>query len=306
MSEKIPSITEEHFIDASENTKLWLARVGSNNGTPVLLIHGAMGNSKIYYHPSGKGLAVFLANLGYDVYITDLRGKGNSKPLAVNKLKAGQWEVINEDLPLLVDFIFTKRNQKIHLMAHSWGGVIAASWYARLGHKKDQIRSFTFFGSKRKIYVQNFRRWFMVDLMWTFVGTISSTWFGYLPALKLKMGSDNEPRNFYLECNVWVYSNKWVDPRDKFDYKKAFEKINFPPLLSFTGVHDYVLGNKKCVKNMIHEIRPKHYVNRVLAKANGNLQDYDHVNILTHTDAVKDHFLEVEKFISNVDSRAAL
>ena len=47
---------------------------------PVLCLHGAIGNSRIFYTEHGKGLACFLADQGFLVYCADFAGRGLSRP----------------------------------------------------------------------------------------------------------------------------------------------------------------------------------------------------------------------------------
>ncbi len=145
----------EYFIEPESGVKLWLGRMGNPDGQAILLIHGAIENGKIFYSDKGKGLAPYLAQKGYDVFITDLRGKGKSIPVASSrKLKGGQFEVITKDIPALIKKINElKGHNSIHMMAHSWGGVLIASWFARFGKEHNNIKSITFFASKRKILI---------------------------------------------------------------------------------------------------------------------------------------------------------
>jgi len=84
---------ENIYIEAplAKGTKLYLKEelfikrfYANANGAPVLMIHGSVENGKIFYSSSGKGFAPYLAKKGYDVFVVDLRGRGQSKPL-VNK-----------------------------------------------------------------------------------------------------------------------------------------------------------------------------------------------------------------------------
>jgi predicted alpha/beta hydrolase len=290
----------EYFVEPEKGIQLWLGRMGNEKGPAILLVHGAIENGRIFYNEKGKGLAPYLAQLGYDVFVTDLRGKGKSNPSASSgKLSGGQFEVITTDSPALIEKINElKPDSSIHLMAHSWGGVLISAWYARFGKENQNIRSVTFFACKRKIYVQHLKRWFMVDLMWTGLGSIATKLKGYLPAKKLGMGADNEPGKFFFQCNKWVYSNDWIDPVDAFNYKEAFKKSGFPPVFSVTGMADHSLGNTYCVKKMIAEIGPANFIHHDLGKSNGNKNNYGHIDILTHPDCATDHFPSVVNWLT--------
>jgi len=290
----------EYFIEPENNIKLWLGRMGNPNGQAILLIHGAIENSRIFYNEKGKGLAPYLAQMGYDVFVTDLRGKGKSSPSASSgKLTGGQFEVITKDIPALINKINELKNKPvIHLMAHSWGGVLIASWLARFSKINNNIKSVTFFASKRKIYVHHFKRWFMVDIMWTGVGSIATKLLGYLPAKKWRMGADDEPGLFYFQCNKWVYSNKWVDSVDGFNYLTAFKNTQFPPIYSLTGVADHSLGNTICVNKMLGEINGENATHVNLGIKYGNKNNYGHIDILTHKDTVTDHFPQLVNWLA--------
>lgn len=284
---------EERFLNVDSDTRLWLGRTGNKMGPAILLLHGAIENSKIFYSSNGKGLAPYLANNGFDVFMVDLRGKGKSIPAAKSgRVMAGQHEIIKHDLPLLMHEIegIKGKGAPVHFLTHSWGGVLVASFLARYLNQYPNIKSLVFIASKRKIYVQHIRRWLMVDLAWTLLGTIATVTKGYLPAKRLRMGSDDEPASFYFQCNKWVYSNSWIDPVDKFNYKVAFENMELPPVLSLTGVNDHSLGNIKCVNRMLSEMQVKKPTSILLGKQYGNLHNYGHIDILTHSDAPNDHF----------------
>ncbi|HEY9044239.1 MAG TPA: alpha/beta hydrolase, partial [Rheinheimera sp.] len=47
---------------------------------PVLMLHGAIENGRIFYSHSGKGLGCYLADNGFMVYCADFAGRGLSKP----------------------------------------------------------------------------------------------------------------------------------------------------------------------------------------------------------------------------------
>ncbi|MGK0408269.1 MAG: pimeloyl-ACP methyl ester carboxylesterase [Shewanella psychromarinicola] len=43
-------------------------------GVPILMLHGAMSNGRVFYSVSGRGLGCFLAKAGFDIYVMDTAG----------------------------------------------------------------------------------------------------------------------------------------------------------------------------------------------------------------------------------------
>jgi len=263
------------------------------NLPPVILIHGSIESGKIFYSASGKGYAPFLAQNGFDVFVVDLRGKGSSTPVVNAKSKTSQTDTIMEEIPSVIDKVKEiTGSDSIHLGAHSWGGVLLLSAYA-LFHSEWKIKSMVFFGTKRRIGIRNFNKFKTIDLGWTMIGSIATFFCGYLPAKKLNMGSDDEPAKLYHQVDHWVHSKKWIDPETTFDYRKKLQSLTLPPIHFYTGINDTLLGHPEDVRRLAEETGQQHAIVRVLSKHNGNKQNYNHINILTHPDAVNDHFKEV-------------
>ncbi|MFN8674243.1 MAG: alpha/beta fold hydrolase [Candidatus Sericytochromatia bacterium] len=296
---------ESIFIQINEEEKLHLKRFYQNkNGKIAFLLHGAIENGKIFYSNSDKGLAPFLAQNGFDVYVADLRGRGESYPKISKNSNYGQTEHITEDIKLFIEKIIEIRGLEPQFwIAHSWGGVLLASYFARFEEYRSLVKGMLFFGTKRTVKVINWQRFFYIDFIWKFFCTILTKKYGYLPAKDFKMGSDNETFEDYFASKKWVKNNNWIDPKDNFDYFEACKKVNFPPIITITGIKDKCLGHYSDVFNFLLEIDPKYpeYTTKheffVLNKKNGYLNDYDHINILTHKDCNIDHFPKLLKKI---------
>jgi hypothetical protein len=104
------------------------------------------------------------------------------------------------------------------------------------------------------------------------------------------MGSDNETCLSHRQTHSWVVKKRWLHWHDHFDYAAALQMIQLPPTLYITGAKDDVLGHPVDVEKLLQDTGCSRGEIRVLSKANGHLHDYDHINILTHPDAVRDHF----------------
>jgi predicted alpha/beta hydrolase len=264
---------------------------GTGTNQPcVIMIHGSIENARVFYSKSGKGFAPWLALQGFDVYAIDLPGKGESEPKVSRKFQHSQTQFILRDMPQIVAAIVTRNTSgQLHFVTHSWGGVLVPAFIAR---HEIAVKSMVFFASKRRIGIFSLKRLLMVDLVWTLAGTLFSLLFGYLPARWMKIGSDNEPKSFFLQTNQWVYSKRWIDPLDGFDYHAAFNSKPVPPTLFLTGIKDDVLGHPLDVERLMNEMpNPLHEL-KILSKNFGNAHDYGHISILTHHHASEDHFAD--------------
>jgi len=278
------------YIQA-EKYKLHLRHISKKStGIPVLMIHGVIENGHIFYTNKGKGLACYLAEQGFDVYVADLRGRGKSTPIISANSDFGQFEAITEDIPMFLDYITKQTNKAMHVVSHSWGGVLMASCLARYPERLSQVLTNTCFGTKRTVSVKSVEKFLKVNLFWNSFAIKLANKSGFLDAKRYGIGSDNETKKSLVESVAWVKKGAWIDPRDGFDYSDAAENIIWPPSWHFTGVKDNVLGHAQDVKAFIAESHNHQAKFNLLSKKNGHALDYDHINILTHAQAVNDHF----------------
>lgn len=264
---------------------------------PILMLHGAMSNGRVFYSDTGRGLACFLAKAGFDVYVMDTAGRGLSLPKIQRDFALGQGEVIREQLPLVHQFILQRHPlvTQVHWCAHSWGGVLMASSLARFTDLQTSVASLLTFGSKRTIKVKSLRKWLMVDFFWNRLAPFLVARTGYLDANRLRVGMDNESRASLLQTIDWVRGD-WVDHDDSFDYARAAMKTNWPTSWFIAGKNDRVLGNPSDVRDMITECGFKQVKYTLLSKAQGNLFDYDHAGMLTNKQAEQDHFVTIKQW----------
>lgn len=287
-----------YIHDTDKDHQLHLRHIWQEEkGIPVLMLHGTIENGKIFYTLSGKGLACYLAQQGFDVYVADFRGKGKSRPLIKDNQRHGQHELINRDIPLFINAITKKTKQKMHVICHSWGGVLLASSLVKLHSVREQIISNVCFGTKRSIHINSIKKRWFIDFLWARLVLKVAKHIGYINAKALRVGADNETYNFIKESIHWLKQGKWQDPLDNFDYYKQVKLIDWPATWHLTGRKDDVLGNPNDIEAFIKETSKDQAKMTILSKANGAKFDYDHINILTHSCAVDDHFPQISQWL---------
>jgi len=281
------------WVPVTATDTLYLKRIRhpERDGAPVLLLHGVMANGRIFYSDNGKGLAHYLARHGYDVFVADLRGRGRSTPRIGRGARHGQTETITEDLPALQAAIRQLKGEvAVHWMAHSWGGVHMSSCLLRQPQLIAQVASLVYFGSKRSVQVRNLNKLLEVDLLWNIVGRLLCRSVGYLPARRLGLGADDETDKSHRQSKLWAQNRPWLDSDDRFDYRQAAQTQQLPPALYFAAQNDPCRGHPADVKRFRDESGAHLSRLRLLARHSGHRHDYNHVSLLTHPDAVRDHF----------------
>lgn len=271
-----------------------------SHGTPVLLVHGSIENGRIFYSNAGKGLAPFLASEGYDVFVFDYRGRGASTPSVNKESDFGLYEMLQEDFPKVVQEVRNYTNNKAQIwMAHSWGGVMLLAYYAR-NYAKLDVKSMVFFACKRRITVKSLYKFYLINFGWNFLSKLLIRIYGYLPAKRFKIGADDESKGTYKETCEWLYHKEWLGIRDRpFNYLEELRKLDLPPILSITGSNDKVLGHPKDVQILLDEIQAQNATFKIIGKAYGHKEDYDHISILTSKNCPQDHFKDILTFIQS-------
>lgn len=268
-------------------------------GEPVLLVPGSVENGRIFYSRSLKGLAPYLAQAGYDVYVLDLRGRGQSRPHLGRGSQYGQLEAITEDLPAAMQHVWQQSDQqRIHAMGHSWGGVLFTCMLARQPQWRNRVASLTYWGSKRRATVQTAEARLKIRLFWEALCYGLTALYGYLPARAWRIGADDETRRSHAASATWTRPDAaFLDPDDGFDYARALATFSLPPGLYLTGDGDLALGHRTDVEHFRQESLHRNSRLHRLGCARGHRHDYGHIDMLTHPDAVTDHFPLVLEFL---------
>jgi len=262
-----------------------------NLGAPVFLLHTFMQDSTCFYATDGTGLACYLAQQGYDVFVADLRGKGKSWPSVNGHTDFGVHHMVNEDIPAIVKKIVKKRGPVPQIwIGHGLGGVLLCSYYARYGNTLAPVAKMAHFGVRRyrqrlDVIVKS-----LLDSLQRSLSSVLIAINGYLPAKTFLMGSCNESAGSYRDYVQWTNSAEWFDANDGFSYSAAAEQRQWPPSFYFASTADSLCGHPENVRMFMKELGAHDARMMVLSRRDGNMRDYSHLEMVSHKDADGDHF----------------
>lgn len=118
-----PTVPAERIdVSARDGLRLALHRVHyPSSGPPVLLLHGLAANRAAFHCP-GRSLADWLARRGFDCYVAELRGHGQSER------RAFDWDLdayLTQDLPALIEAVQEHSgSDRLSWIGHSMGGIL--------------------------------------------------------------------------------------------------------------------------------------------------------------------------------------
>ena len=118
------NIALEYFVIASEDcVDLSVTHLcGGETKQPVILLHGSYSNRHLWISPKGKGLASYLFEHGYDIWIPEFRGHGKSPKGDKFKQFTAEQQIRN-DIPVFGKFVLEQTGKTPDWVGHSIGGL---------------------------------------------------------------------------------------------------------------------------------------------------------------------------------------
>ncbi|XP_020173308.1 triacylglycerol lipase 2 [Aegilops tauschii subsp. strangulata] len=146
---------EEHTVTTVDGYILSLQRIprgrrasgGGGAGQPVLLQHGVLTDGMTWLLSSPEeSLAYILADSGFDVWVANNRGtRWSSRHVSLDSSSRRYWDwswddLVVNDMPSLVDYIYSHTEQKPHFLGHSMGTLVALAAFSE-GRTVDKLKS---------------------------------------------------------------------------------------------------------------------------------------------------------------------
>ncbi|WP_296254003.1 alpha/beta fold hydrolase [Pseudomonas sp. UBA4194] len=257
-------------------TRLGLADQPQARGTPVILVHGSFSNRRFWYSPKGIGLGPWLARLGFDVWIAEMRGHGLS-PRNQAYRRNSVADYARYDLPVIGAFVGEITAQTPHWIGHSLGGITLAAALGGGYLQGNLVASAALFGAQ-----VSRRHWPLQipPLNW------GSRWllkrFSHISGSRFKRGPEDEPIGLGLEILRWQGLFGRFRDADR-DWWEDLAEVKLP-VLAVSAAGDHQDPTWACRK-LFERFGGTHNQFVALGRSQGFSEDFDHVKMLVSAQA---------------------
>lgn len=276
----------------AEHVSLQVKRLHTDAAGPaVLMVHGLTQDSAVFCPRSGAGLAPFLAGAGFDVFVADLRGYGESLPALSPDSAVTQHQLVCEDLPALFELVDQHHPaESFFVVGHAWGCVMLAAALIREPAWLERVTGFIDFAGRRVARGNGWQRKLMLDVLWGRLMPAIGRRKGVVPARAFGIGSADISMALHEGQTAWSRGAEWRDLEDGFDYALRLGELSWPAGLYLAGKDDRYLGHFDDVKAFARELGRHDTQMILLQKGTGCSRNYGHKDLLTHPQASLDHF----------------
>lgn len=195
----------------------------------VVAGHAMMVDSRTICRPDQPTLASVLVAAGFRVLVPDLRGHGESGPRAAD---GGNWTIddLVADVAHYVELArAVEPRRPIALVGHSVFAHAALAW---LGQNPDpSVRALVLMACSvwnRRFEPSRVMWWLKRGLFW--LSAMLAELWGYLPARRLRLGSNDESLGFWRQFHGHVRRDRWDALDGSVDYWAGLDSVRAPVL----------------------------------------------------------------------------
>ncbi len=328
----VSKANEFHTAETKDGWKLALHRYKpeqlSVEKEPVLLVHGFASNRFTWSLAGDRSFATYLFDRGYDVWIAELRGSGESDGSTAFTDRKPDYNFdtfLKMDLPAIINYIqFTTQREQVTYVGHSLGGQLG---YAYLGTNPDGggIKNLIVLsagaGFKErnsaidmimkvkgmllvtpKVYGELIAQSQANAIGWTDTRFDALIWNNEaINPRALSMFAYNAVSNFPVtlaeQTSDWVESGEFRSADKSLNYGDLLPQINVPCFIG-TGKVD-ALAPPRSVKETFDKIGVKDKELRIFGTSNGYAVDYGHIDLVTGDRVMTEVFPTIFGWLEN-------
>lgn len=233
---------------------------------PVLLTHGTLSNA----HVCGP-LASFLADQGFDCWIVELRGHGQSQ---VTEGNPDFQHLADFDVPAAIEAVRRRTGKsQTFLIGHSGGGLVFLMHLARNPESCKYVKGLVTLASQATEAGTTLSARMKIGGFATITNLL-----GYLPGPALGLGPENESRSVMNQWFRWNWSRRWLG-RDGFDYAEALGHVDVPTLV-LAGAGDRFIAPVRGCQRLYDLLGSQDKRLVICGTSTGFAEDYGHTRII--------------------------
>ncbi len=283
-------IQSPQIVRAGDGEELTLWRMERTTGAadgrgtlPILLVHGTFSNR--FFFGGRGGLAQYLADLGYDAWVAELRGRRPGAP-------AQDWEFehwIMSDAPALARAVIAATGTATLLwLGHSAGAVIGAGFAARAPEHAAMLGGLVMIAAPAP-YAPG-----PIHLLTAAAGHAVGSALGRFPAAALRIGPADERPGILRQWFGWNASGRWIG-RDGFDYRVAAARVLIPAL-AVAGAGDLLTPPSAC-RRLLDDLGGADRELVVCGRSQGFSRDYTHNRLVISAQARQEVWPVIARWI---------
>lgn len=266
------SPTRDHCLHGADGGHCALVEVPTVD-TPVgevLLVPGMFTARGFWLSPRGIGLAAHLSEAGFRCWILERRGTGAARRQHAS-VRTGMSQAIRHDLPAAFAHIRAQSGGAIFIVAHSFGGILAARALAGPIPARECAGLVTFATQCEagKAPLRPPGSWLTLAI---------AAMLGHLPARLAGLGPEDEPRAAMQDAVRWTTSARRGAP-----WLNALRALALPQL-ALAGAGDTIDPPEGCARFARRlAAQDAHY--ELLSRDRGWAEDYDHAGMVVSRNA---------------------
>jgi predicted alpha/beta hydrolase len=261
-------------ITTADGLQLAVHRIGPPDGIPILLAPGTFSNSRFWLGTRGVGFARTLVEHGYEAWVLDFRGHGDSpRPARGQRWNFDDWGRL--DIPAAVAAIADTARRPF-LIGHSAGGVsILAALAAEPGVR--QVTRGAVIAATPLPWLQRWRR------IAAYALRFGSRHANVFPARLLGLGPEDELPGVMEQWMDWNIRGVWSG-NDGADYIAGLRSVDLP-MLFLGGQAERRFAPVDAVHGLYDVVGSSDKQLVIAGRGQGFARDYDHVDLIASRDA---------------------
>ena len=225
-----------------------------------------------------RGLAKYLASLGFECWLLDSQGHGLSDKPANDP----SFESMSlEDTQAVLEYFSGCEQQPLWWVGHSGGGLAMLMYLSRFPEHQTKVTGLVTLASQTTEAGRSWRSRAIFRVSRIVLKVLNTA-----PGKLLSLGPENEFASVMDQWLAWSIKGRWSG-YDGFDYMHAMQSVT-APVLSLAAVADRFIAPSVGVEKLHRSIGSTDKTFAIFGKAHGHLEDYTHARLISSRNASVD------------------